>query len=130
MALQRYTTHVRLSNPSGATRYALPGVGAPPDFAIPVKAVRIEDIVGARVIKLREDPDGGYSIPYEERINAAGVRQKEPMVSPVPVTCLIDPQGHPMTHGLLECISDEWGDVTVYFDSKYRAGTELDKACR
>ena len=98
-------THVKLRSKVSATRYALPGVGKPPDFLVPVNKFKIQNIVGQLLVELKEVPEGGYDY---ERISG------EVVISRDTVKALYDSEGKIRTHGDLQGVSDEFGVVHVY----------------
>ena len=107
---RRSITHVKLRGGSNAERYALTGIGSPPDFWISVDKWKPEDIIGKRLAFLARDMNGNHNYSFYEPGH-------EIVLSEGPVSgFLYSPlQAVPYYQGSLAHFADSDGFVIVVF---------------
>ena len=97
-------THVKLVGALDAERYLLPGVGELPDFMVPVRAFRVEDIINKTLI--------AFEI-HEGKLCCTG--QDGTLALTPPVAGVLGREGKPRRFGSLSAVAREDGAVHVVF---------------
>ena len=105
--------HVKLVDAENGKRYALPEVGEAPEYAVPTRAFRAEEIVARRLHLL---------VRTEENIweKQPDKTTREPLLTEKPVAGFLDSTRGVRCYGNLGLLADEAGMVTVILGDKPR----------
>ena len=98
--------YVSLWDPLNGERYRLKGVGEAPEFLVPVKAFKAENILGQYLVKLTRTEKGWAELLDETT--------KKRVLSHAPVSAFAS-EHHPYLGGSLASIANEHGEVSVKF---------------
>ena len=98
--------YVSLWDPLNGERYRLEEVGEAPDFLVPVKAFRAENMLGQYLVKLTRTEKGWAELLDETT--------KKRVLSHAPVSAFAS-EHHPYLGGSLASIANEHGEVSVKF---------------
>ena len=111
-------TEVKLRGAFAGDRYCFPGVGdASNDFAVPTAKFSIQDIVGRYLVPLETTPAGVLAAQRQTSSQGDTNNEKVSVVlSPAPVSCLLDRSGNVRTHGHLGALADDENFVLVHFN--------------
>ena len=101
--------YVSLWDPLNGERYRLQEVGEAPDFLVPVKAFKAENILGQYLVKLTRTEKGWAELLDETT--------KKRVLSHAPVSAFAS-EHHPYLGGSLASIANEHGEVFVKFSHK------------
>ena len=101
-------SHVSLVGATHGERWCFPGVGKPPDFLVPVRAFRAEDILGKYLVKLTRQQEGWTLLRDEATAQL--------VLSPAPVSAFVGGDRRPYMYGTLARIANDEGMVVVMFD--------------
>ena len=126
---RRSITHVQLRGANNGERYALPGIGSPPDFRISVDTWTPEDIIGKRLAFLARDMNGNHNYSYHEPGH-------DIVLSEGPVSAFLysplqaeQEKSHPYYQGSLAHFADSDGFVQVVFGQWPEEALVLDIPC-
>ena len=114
MHLQKKLRYVQLRGIVSGTHFALPGIGAPPDFKVPVRAFRAEDLVGKYLVAVGWNEVGEYN--YKRKEPGGEVERSQ-----APVSCFIPTKPKPgqeaaiYSYGCLLEVADAESWVGVKF---------------
>ena len=103
-------SYVSLVGAVHGERWCFPGVGKPPEFLVPLRAFRAEDILGKYLVKLTRQQEGWALL----RDEATG----ETVLSLAPVSAFVGGDGLPYMYGTLARIANDEGAVFVMFNAK------------
>ena len=101
-------SYVSLVGAVHGERWCIPGVGKPPEFLVPLRAFRAEDILGKYLVKLTRQQEG-WALLRDETTG-------ELVLSLAPVSAFVGGGGRPYMYGTLARIANDEGVVFVMFD--------------
>ena len=128
MELEDQRPYVKLRGLCSATHFALAGIGAAPDFKVPVDRFRAEDIVGKYLVAVGLNEDGEYTY---KRKKATGKVE----LSDAPVSCFVPTKIEPgqeaaiYSYGCLLQVADADSWVGVKFAYHEEKLPAIERAC-
>ena len=112
--------YVSLWDPLNGERYRLEGVGEAPDFLVPVKAFKAEDILDKYLVKLTRTEKGWAELLDETT--------KTLVLSHAPVSAFAN-EHHPYLGGSVASIANKHGEVFVKFSHEREIAHFEEKPC-